>query len=108
MSREGNAPLASHTPSTAGRDESYFQYRVTQPVDPPKENVQLLLRDGGDTTPKMDDFYTKVLTNFVGNDEVKLHSGIEVRQASWISSQKIDETKTALKELGLNDYIEEK
>jgi hypothetical protein len=78
------------------------------PPDPPKRNVQLLLWDGEIPPQKWMNFYTKVLTKFVGNDGVKIHIDIEVNQKAGISNQKIDETKAALRELGLSDNFREK
>jgi hypothetical protein len=46
-------------------------------------------------------FYTKVLSKYAVGSEMKITLSIEVKQAGGISSQKIEETKTALRELGM-------
>jgi len=49
-------------------------------------------------------FYTRVLSRF-STEKLKLHVRVEVESESGISKEKIDETKTSLRELGLNDEI---
>lgn len=51
-------------------------------------------------------FYTKVLTRFAANKELKLTISFEIHSEEGISAQKIDETRTSLKELGLKDDLE--
>ena len=53
-------------------------------------------------------FYTKVLSRFSANKNWKLTLTVEVAQDSGTSEQKIEETKVALRELGLNDDVETK
>ena len=50
-------------------------------------------------------FYTKVLSKFAGGKGLKLTLSVEVTQEGGISTQKIEETKAALRELGLDDNI---
>jgi hypothetical protein len=51
-------------------------------------------------------FYTKILSKFAGTAGMKLSLRVEVAPAEGISLQKIDETRVALRELGLNDSLE--
>jgi hypothetical protein len=51
-------------------------------------------------------FYTKVLSRFAATTGLKLTLRVEVAPAEGISSQKVDETKVALRELGLKDSLE--
>lgn len=55
-------------------------------------------------------FYMKVLTKFASNQELKLKLTVEVVVESTsdgqLSDQKIEETKIALRELGLDDRVE--
>jgi uncharacterized protein DUF499 len=51
-------------------------------------------------------FYTKVLSKFSADAGLKLTLRVEVAPAGGISSQKVDETKVALRELGLKDSLE--
>jgi hypothetical protein len=51
-------------------------------------------------------FYTKVLSKFAATAGLKLTIRVEVGPPEGISPQKVDETKVALRELGLKDSIE--
>ena len=48
-------------------------------------------------------FYTKVLSKFASDPGLKITVSFEVAQSDGASSTKADETRAALKELGLND-----
>jgi len=50
-------------------------------------------------------FYTKVLSKFASARGLKLTLKVEVTPEGGVSKQKLDETKSALRELGLNDDI---
>jgi hypothetical protein len=50
-------------------------------------------------------FYTKVLTRFAGGKGLKLTVNVEVAPDGGISAQKIEETRVALRELGLSDNV---
>jgi hypothetical protein len=50
-------------------------------------------------------FYTKVLSKFASGSKLKLKLTVEVNPESGVSKQKVEETKAALRELGLNDDI---
>lgn len=52
-------------------------------------------------------FYTKVLSKFAVGTDLRLTVRVEVTQKDGISEQKIEETKVALRELGLNDEVRE-
>jgi hypothetical protein len=51
-------------------------------------------------------FYTKVLSKFSATAGLKLTLRVEVAPADGVSRQKVDETKVALRELGLTDSLE--
>jgi hypothetical protein len=51
-------------------------------------------------------FYTKVLSKFAGIEGLKLTLRVEVAPTEGVSSQKFDETRVALRELGLKDTLE--
>jgi Protein of unknown function (DUF499) len=53
-------------------------------------------------------FYTKVLLKFASTRGLKLTVKVEVGPDGGVSQQKIDETKSALRELGLNDDVSPK
>ncbi len=87
------------------------------PVQPPsrlgdffgekgKEKTFSLLRWSGEVTPqKWMNFYTKVLSRFVTGGGLKLKVEIEVKSEEGISQQKVEQTKVALRELGLNEDV---
>lgn len=50
-------------------------------------------------------FYTKVLSRFAVGGGLKLTVQIEVAPSSGVSEQKVEETKVALRELGLGDDL---
>jgi len=50
-------------------------------------------------------FYTKVLTRFVKTDNLKITVSFEASSKEGISEQQIEETKAALRELGLDDNL---
>jgi len=60
----------------------------------------------GEVPPqKWMNFYTKVLSKFAAARGLKLTVHVEVSPDGGVSKQKLDETKSALRELGLNDDV---
>ncbi|CAE6753472.1 ATP-binding protein [Nitrospira defluvii] len=51
-------------------------------------------------------FYTKVLSKFAAGMDLKLTLKVEVNSATGIPTQKVEETKVALRELGLSDKVD--
>ena len=68
--------------------------------------IAQLAWSGDVPTQKWMNFYTKVLSKFATGSGLKLTVRVEVAPTSGISSQKVEETKAALRELGLNDSLE--
>ena len=67
------------------------------------------IRWSGDVPPqKWMNFYTKVLSRFAGTSGLKLTIQIDVSPPDGLSKQTLDETKGALRELGLKDELDEK
>jgi hypothetical protein len=52
-------------------------------------------------------FYTKVLSKFAAAGGLRLTLRVEVAPPEGVSSQKVDETRVALRELGLDDSLDE-
>jgi hypothetical protein len=50
-------------------------------------------------------FYTRVLSRFAASKGLKLTLTVEVSHDGGASEQKLEETKVALRELGLNDDV---
>ena len=62
----------------------------------------------GEIAPqKWMNFYTRVLSRFVTGTGLKVTVNVEVAPEEGVSKQKADETRTALRELGLNDNLME-
>jgi len=71
-----------------------------------KEKTFSIMRWVGEVTPqKWMNFYTKVLSRFVTGGGLKLKVEIEVSSQEGISQQKVEQTKVALRELGLNEDV---
>lgn len=93
----------SATPSTS--DEA----PTTEPAPAPAATRIAGIRWSGDVPPqKWMNFYTKVLSRFAGTSGLKLTIQIDVSPPDGISKQTLDETKGALRELGLKDELDEK
>lgn len=78
------------------------------PQPPPskqEEKVKRLTWNGTIPAQKWMNFYTKVLARFATGFQLNLQLGVEVRHEEGISAQKVDETRAALNDLGLNDNL---
>ena len=100
--------------ATAGDHEATADVRVNtdqpQPSDDGGDEKPLvkpgkqILRWRGTVPPqKWMNFYTKVLTRFASSPEMKLEVSIEIPIDREQAQSKADETKSGLKELGLDD-----
>ena len=73
----------------------------------PSENKISKISWNGEIPPqKWTMFYTKVLSKFATNSKLKISINIQIENQDGISTQKIDETKISLGELGLDDDID--
>ncbi|MEX0789363.1 MAG: hypothetical protein WD178_01155, partial [Actinomycetota bacterium] len=76
----------------------------TPPAPPPGEQY---LRWRGTVPPqKWMNFYTKVLSKFATSPDLKIEVNFEVQVDRDQADSKAAETKTGLRELGLNDQME--
>ena len=69
-------------------------------------SIARLVWNGDVPHQKWMNFYTKVLSKFAATAGLKLTLRVEVAPAEGVSPQKVDETKVALRELGLKDSLE--
>ncbi|MDP2809468.1 MAG: hypothetical protein Q8O34_04910, partial [Rhodocyclaceae bacterium] len=100
---EGSSGAGSATPSaTPGvADEQ-------QPAPTPAPTKIAGIRWSGDVPPqKWMNFYTKVLSRFAGTSGLKITIQIDVNPPDGLSKQTLDETRGALRELGLKDELDE-
>jgi hypothetical protein len=70
------------------------------------ERVPRLVWSGDVPHQKWMNFYTKVLSKFAAAAGLRLTLRVEVAPSEGISPQKVDETKVALRELGLTDSLD--
>jgi Protein of unknown function (DUF499) len=79
---------------------------VKPPIKPePVKEVTGLRWEGEIPSQKWMNFYTKVLSRFAASKGLKLTVRVELSSDGPISQQKIEETKVALRELGLDDAV---
>jgi hypothetical protein len=81
----------------------------TQPAPTTVSTKIAGIKWSGDVPPqKWMNFYTKVLSRFAGTSGLKITIQIDVSPPDGLSKQTLDETKGALRELGLKDELDEK
>lgn len=79
-----------------------------KPVEPkkPEQLTFASIAWSGEVPPqKWMKFYTAVLSKFAASKGLKLKVSVEVNPEGGVSKQKLEETKAALRELGMNDNI---
>ena len=74
--------------------------------EPPITLVQRISWSGEIPWQKWTNFYTRVLSKFAGGQGIKLSLKVEIEPEGGIQMQKIEETKSWLRELGLSDEID--
>jgi hypothetical protein len=72
---------------------------------PPLQAVTKLTWSGEVAPQKWTNLYMKVLTKLVASGELKLRVSIEATPKDGISDQQVEETKAALRGLGLDDNV---
>lgn len=106
---EGSFIVTAATEEVRSSATVVISAEPTQPQTPSQamDSQAKGLRWTGSVPPqKWMNFYTKVLSRFAASKGLKLTLTVEVAQDSGNSEQKIEETKVALRELGLNDDVE--
>jgi hypothetical protein len=88
----------------SSKEPEKIQEKLT-PATPEPAIMKKLSWSGEIPAQKWMNFYTKVLSKFAVGNEMKITLNIEVKQIAGISSQKLEETKTALRELGMGDDV---
>jgi len=79
---------------------------ATPPTQPSPAAITRLVWSGDIPAQKWSNYYMKVLTRFVSNNEVKLTLQVEIRNGSGISAHQVEEMRVALRELGVGDGVE--
>ncbi len=76
------------------------------PDPAPSPTGKVIFKWSGDLDPrKWTVFYTKVLAKFANNPTLRIAVSFEVEEQASVAESKKNETKTALRELGLEDNI---
>lgn len=76
-----------------------------EPV-PVKDTYKKLSWQGEIQPQKWMNFYTKVLSKYATGNGLKLTLKIEIAPSDGVSKQKVEDTKVALRELGLDDSVD--
>ena len=86
----------------------YVTDTTTEPTEiiTPPPSARMLKWSGAITPQKWMNLYTRVLNKFATNKDLKLTLKVSVSVEGDVSTQKIEETKVALQELGLDCDIE--
>lgn len=80
----------------------------TEPPDDTEPDTLSKITWTGEVPPqKWMNFYTRVLTKFATSPGLTLTLTVEVAPPEGISKQKVEETKVALRELGLDDDVKD-
>ncbi len=72
----------------------------------PTDTVAKLTWTGTVPAQKWMNFYTKVLSKFASGKGLTLTVTVDAAPEGGVSNQKVEETKVALRELGLGDDVE--
>ncbi len=106
-SGQAQLPLDGAQPSATGSVSPSTDDNPTMPVATAQPPNAARLHWIGEVPPqKWTNFYTKILSKFATNQGLRLTLSLDVSPENGISAQKIEETKAALRELGVNDSIE--
>jgi hypothetical protein len=96
--------LCAEEPTTPG----------SQPTETPTKSSVLpavgrsLVWNGEVPSQKWMNFYTRVLSKFATGSGLRVTVRVEIAPEGGVSEQKFEETRSALRELGLNDMLEDK
>jgi hypothetical protein len=99
-----NGISATSTVTVQKKDESKPTPPDT-PAPPPPAGKTKITWSGQVDTKKWNVFYTKVLAKFASNPNLKITVKFEVEDEAANAEQKKEETKTALREMGLDENI---
>jgi hypothetical protein len=102
---EGNFLVTARAGEVKG-SASVMVSKGKGPPPPPPPSFSGLRWEGQVPAQKWMNFYTKVLSKFAGSKGLRLTVRFELDGDGPIPPQKIEDTRAALRELGLNDEVE--
>lgn len=114
LKKAEGAPVAPSTAAVPGTPDSssvVIASSETAPAAPEpapssSPTIATLRWKGQIPAPKWMNFYTNVLTPFIHGGDIKLTVHFEVSQKSGISPDRVSETRSKLRDLGLGDDVE--
>ncbi len=104
VTASSNRVSATSTVTVQKKDETKPPTPET-PTPTPQTGKTKISWSGHVDTKKWNVFYTKVLAKFAANPNLKITVKFEVEDDAAAAEQKKEETKTALREMGLDDNI---
>jgi hypothetical protein len=104
---EGSFVITASVGEISGTATCVIAKEGTKPLPPPPETPKTgkLTWTGEVPSQKWMNFYTKVLSKFAAGKGLKLTVTVEAAPEGGVTKQQTEETKTALRELGLNDDV---
>jgi len=101
---ESNTPTPGVTPPTLPKD---VPLQPTPIPDPPPARISRIRWTGEVPAQRWMNFYTKVLSRFASTSGLRLRIEVEVTPSEGLSAQQLEDTRNALRELGLSDDVRE-
>jgi len=106
-----STPGVAETPSISNlpiglKLQPQLPTKENQGTEPSTKGLRKLGWSGDVPPQKWMNFYTKVLTRFARGNGLKLTVKIEIAPAEGLTQQQLEETRQALKELGLPDLLD--
>jgi hypothetical protein len=103
----GTGPTPAPTATTATPSGNAPQQPTPTPAPAAPSKIGSIRWTGDVPAQKWMNFYTKVLSRFATTSGLRLRIQVEVAPHDGLSKQQIEDTRNALRELGLNDDIGE-
>jgi hypothetical protein len=107
---EGNFIITAIAGKISGSASFTIARKGVIPPEPPKlplTGAKKLTWSGEVPAQKWMNFYTKFLSKFASGKGLKITINVDISPEDGISKQKLEETKVALRELGLDDDVKE-
>ena len=105
---DGNFIIQASTSGLTGNSEITISKEATPipPTPPPPQGEKTLRWSGEIPTQKWMNFYTKVLTKLVTAGGLKVSVSIDSKPEGGVSERQVEDVKTSLRGLGLNDSVD--
>jgi hypothetical protein len=102
---KGSFTVTATSEDVSGMATCIIGKEATPPPPPPPEKKKMVWT-GEVPAQKWMNFYTKILSKHASGGGMKIALNVEIVPEGGLSPQKIEETKSALRELGLSDAVE--